>query len=164
MPGGPSPGVSAIEVRLAAGCPQPHCRSPRFDLPRDVAPSRQARSAHDRAAVVPELPGSLDRIEAGVPPPGGFIAYAVHQSMMDSRERHRELVARLATVGCAARPPRGPDWSKLKGGVICIFLDNGLLFLDNHSGDLCSRSAESDARSHCADDYRASPAHRSCGR
>jgi hypothetical protein len=41
------PGVSAIKVRLAAGCPQPHCRSQRFDLPRDVAPSRKARSAHD---------------------------------------------------------------------------------------------------------------------
>jgi hypothetical protein len=26
-----------------------------------------------RAAVVPELPGSLDRIDAGVPPPGGLV-------------------------------------------------------------------------------------------
>ena len=38
------------------------------------------------AAVVPELPGSLDRIDGGVPSPGGFIAYTVHQSMMDSTD------------------------------------------------------------------------------
>jgi hypothetical protein len=51
------------------------------------------------AAIVPELPGSLGRIDAGILPPGDFIAYAVHQSVMDSTERHRELVARLATQG-----------------------------------------------------------------
>jgi len=51
------------------------------------------------AAIVPELPGSLGRIDAGILPPDGFIAYAVHQSMMDSTERHRELVARLAAQG-----------------------------------------------------------------
>src|SRR5262245_45635908 len=50
-------------------------------------------------AVVPELPGSLGRIDASILPPGGFIAYAVHQSMMDSTERHCEFVARLATQG-----------------------------------------------------------------
>jgi hypothetical protein len=48
------------------------------------------------AAVVPERPG---RIDASILPPGGFIAYAVHQSVMDSTELHRELVARLATQG-----------------------------------------------------------------
>src|SRR5262249_23884532 len=51
------------------------------------------------AAVVPQLPGSLGRIDAGILPPGGFIAYAVHQSVMDSTQRHRELIARLATHG-----------------------------------------------------------------
>ena len=49
--------------------------------------------------IVPELPGSLGRIDASILPPGGFIAYAVHQSMMDSTERHCEFVARLATQG-----------------------------------------------------------------
>jgi hypothetical protein len=47
MSGGPSPGISAIEVRLAAGCPEPRCRSQRFDLPRDVAPPAQVRCAPD---------------------------------------------------------------------------------------------------------------------
>jgi hypothetical protein len=51
------------------------------------------------AAVVPELSGSLGRIDAGILPPRGFIAYTVHQSMVDSTERHRELVTRLATQG-----------------------------------------------------------------
>src|SRR6516162_5271593 len=51
------------------------------------------------AAVVPELPGSLSRIDAGILPPGGFVPYAVHQSVMDSTQRHRELIARLATQG-----------------------------------------------------------------
>ena len=51
------------------------------------------------AAVVPQLPGSLGRIDAGIPPPGGFITYAVHQSVMDSTQRHRELIARFATQG-----------------------------------------------------------------
>jgi hypothetical protein len=91
------PGVSAIEVRLAAGRPQPHCRSQRFDLPRDVAPSRQARSAHHPCGCGSRASGQPYWIDAGILPPGGFIAYAVHQSTMDSRERHRELVARLAT-------------------------------------------------------------------
>ena len=48
------------------------------------------------AAIVPELPGSLGRVDAGILPPGGFIADAVHQPMMNAAERHRELVARLA--------------------------------------------------------------------
>jgi hypothetical protein len=51
------------------------------------------------SSVVPELAGSLGRIDAGILPPGGFIAYAVHQSMMDAAERDRELVARLAAQG-----------------------------------------------------------------
>ena len=51
------------------------------------------------SSVVPELAGSLNGVDAGILPPGSFIAYAVHQSMMDTAERHRELVARLATQG-----------------------------------------------------------------
>ena len=39
-------------------------------------------------------------VDAGVLPPGGFIAYAVaSKPMMDSAERRRELVARLVTQG-----------------------------------------------------------------
>src|SRR5262245_16713520 len=58
------------------------------------------------AAVVPELPGSLGRIDAGILPPGSFIAYAVHQSVMDSTQRHRELIARLATQGPRLQEPK----------------------------------------------------------
>jgi hypothetical protein len=47
----------------------------------------------------PKVTGGLDRVDAGLLPPGGFIADAVYQPMMDSTERHRELVARLATQG-----------------------------------------------------------------
>ena len=47
----------------------------------------------------PKLTGGLDWVDAGILPPGGFIADAVHQSMVDSTERHRELVARLTTQG-----------------------------------------------------------------
>ena len=50
-------------------------------------------------AVVPELRGSLGLIDAGILLLGVFIAYAVHQSVMDSTERHCEFVARLATQG-----------------------------------------------------------------
>ena len=58
------------------------------------------------AAVVPELPGSLGRIDAGILPPGGFIAYAVHQAMMDATEWDREFVARLATQGPRLQEPK----------------------------------------------------------
>jgi hypothetical protein len=47
----------------------------------------------------PKLTGGLDWVDAGILPPGGFVAYAVHQPMMDAAERHRELVARLTTQG-----------------------------------------------------------------
>ena len=50
------------------------------------------------AAVVPELPGSLGRIDAGILPPGGFIAYAVHQSMMDSTERSGRALVQMMSV------------------------------------------------------------------
>jgi hypothetical protein len=69
-----------------------------FDPPREVAPWSRRDPPLNRAAVVPELPGSLGWIDAGILPPGGFIAYAVHQPMMNSTERHRELVARLALL------------------------------------------------------------------
>ena len=47
----------------------------------------------------PKHTGGLDWVDAGILPPGGFIADAVHQPMMDAAERHRELVARLAAQG-----------------------------------------------------------------
>jgi hypothetical protein len=47
--------------------------------------SRQARFAHDPYGCGSRASDSLDRIDAGVLPPGGFIAYAVHQSMMDAQ-------------------------------------------------------------------------------
>jgi hypothetical protein len=47
----------------------------------------------------PKLTGGLDGVDTGILPPGSFIADAVHQPMMDSTERHRELIARLATQG-----------------------------------------------------------------
>jgi hypothetical protein len=51
------------------------------------------------AGIVPELAGSHSGVDAGILPPGGFVAYPVHQPMMDAAERHRELVACLATQG-----------------------------------------------------------------
>src|SRR5262245_39991196 len=47
----------------------------------------------------PKLTGGLDWVDAGILPPGCFIAHAVHQPMVDAAERHRELVARLSTQG-----------------------------------------------------------------
>ena len=44
----------------------------------------------------PKLTCGLGGVDAGILPPGGFIAHAVHQTMMNAAERHRELVARLA--------------------------------------------------------------------
>jgi hypothetical protein len=58
------------------------------------------------AAIVPELPGSLGRIDGGILPPGGFIAYAVHQAMMDATEWDRELIACLATQGPRLQEPK----------------------------------------------------------
>jgi hypothetical protein len=49
--------------------------------------------------LAPKLAGGLDGVDAGILPPSGFIADAVHQPMMDAAERHCELVARLATQG-----------------------------------------------------------------
>jgi hypothetical protein len=49
--------------------------------------------------LAPKLTGGLHWVDAGILPPGSFIAHTVYQSMMDSTERHRELVARLATQG-----------------------------------------------------------------
>src|SRR5262249_21802070 len=51
------------------------------------------------AGLFPELAGGLDRIDASVLPPGCFVADAVHQPVMNSTERDRELVAGLATEG-----------------------------------------------------------------
>src|SRR5262245_31995416 len=55
---------------------------------------RQTAFVHARLS--PQLAGDLDRIDAGVLPPGCFVADAMDQPMVDTAERHRELVARLA--------------------------------------------------------------------
>src|SRR5262245_55947602 len=89
----PTPIEHIVVVGLAAGCPQPQCRSQRFDLPREVVPSVRA------------LAGSLGQIDASILPPGGF-AYAVHQAMMDATEWDREFVARLATQGPRLQEPK----------------------------------------------------------
>ena len=51
--------------------------------------------------VLPQLAGNRDRIDAGVLPPGGFVADTVHQPVMDAAERNCEFVA-----GLAAKRPR----------------------------------------------------------
>src|SRR5262249_42994099 len=79
-----------------------------------------------RAAVVPELPGSLinafatNRKQANMSPPTPmpYITEAGTQSFF--------------ALGCAARPPPGTHLAE--GRLNLHFLDNGLLFLDNHSG------------------------------
>ena len=54
----------------------------------------------------PKLTGGLDWVDTGIVPPRGFIADAVHQSMMNAAERHRELVARLAAQGPRLHEPK----------------------------------------------------------
>ena len=59
-------------VRLAAGRPQSHCR--KSSICRGTMRRRSRRDPPlIHAAVVPELPGSLGRIDAGILPPGGFV-------------------------------------------------------------------------------------------
>jgi len=48
------------------------------------------------AGLSPQLTGNCDRIDAGVLPPGGFVAHAMHQPVMDAAERDHEFVARFA--------------------------------------------------------------------
>ena len=60
---------------------------------------RQTAFVHARLS--PQLGGGLDRIDAGVLPPGCLVADAMDQPMMDTAERDRELVA-----GLAAKRPR----------------------------------------------------------
>jgi hypothetical protein len=45
----------------------------------------------------PQCAGSNGRIKHGFPPPRGFIATAVEFAMVSSTQRHRELIADLAT-------------------------------------------------------------------
>ena len=61
-------------------------------------------SASPRTA--PELARDRDGIDAGLLPPGGFIAHAVHQPMMDAAERDREFVAGLAAQGPRLHEPK----------------------------------------------------------
>ena len=64
--------------------------------PRD--PTGNGLADHE-PGLSPKRTGGFDGVDAGILPPGGFIAHAVHQPMMDATERDRELVARLATQG-----------------------------------------------------------------
>ena len=54
----------------------------------------------------PKLTGGLDWLDPGILPPGGFIADAVHQPMMDAAERHRKLVARLTAERARLHEPK----------------------------------------------------------
>jgi hypothetical protein len=44
----------------------------------------------------PEPAGNLDRIDAGLPPPGALVVRAMHRPMMPATERDRVLIADLA--------------------------------------------------------------------
>jgi hypothetical protein len=49
--------------------------------------------------VPPSFPiarGNLDPVDAGLLPPGQIVAHAVHEAVMDSTNRHGELIAGLA--------------------------------------------------------------------
>jgi hypothetical protein len=70
----------------------------------------------------PKLTGGLDWVDAGILPPGGFIADAVHQPMMDAAERHSELVARLAAQG-----PRLHEPKMMRVGRLATTEEAGLL-------------------------------------
>jgi hypothetical protein len=63
--------------------------------------------------VFPERTGHLDRIDTGLLPPGGFIADAMHQPMVDAADRDREFVAGLA----AERPRLQVAEMKRVGGL-----------------------------------------------
>jgi hypothetical protein len=49
-----------------------------------------------QARLFPERTGNLTRLDAGLLPPSPFVAGAVQGAVVDSTERHRELVACLA--------------------------------------------------------------------
>src|SRR5262249_44701625 len=48
------------------------------------------------AGVLPELTGDLDRIDAGLLPPGFFVAGAMHRPMMGTAERDGKFIACFA--------------------------------------------------------------------
>ena len=73
------------ESSLAGAAPSPAFRAPRL---------------------APELARDRDGIDAGLLPPGGFVAHAVHQPMMDAAERNREFVAGLAAQGPRLHEPK----------------------------------------------------------
>jgi hypothetical protein len=64
----------------------------RFVLRRPIRPN--APVAHKR--LFPELASGFDGVNAGIFPPGRFVAHTVHQAMMDAAERDREFVTRFA--------------------------------------------------------------------
>ena len=48
------------------------------------------------AGELPELASRFDRVDPGILPPSRFIAYPMHEPVMNATERDRELVAGLA--------------------------------------------------------------------
>jgi hypothetical protein len=46
--------------------------------------------------VFPELPGDFDWVDTCGAPPCSLVARAMNRAVVDSAERHREFVARLA--------------------------------------------------------------------
>jgi hypothetical protein len=54
----------------------------------------------------PELASGFDGVNAGIFPPGRFVAHTVHQAMMDATKRNREFVAGLATERARLHEPQ----------------------------------------------------------
>src|SRR5438445_4888072 len=72
---------------------------------RTLAPTAASREVARAIApcFIPEIARSLDRIDADFLPPCGLVARAVERPMMATANRHRELVADLATEGAGLR-------------------------------------------------------------
>jgi hypothetical protein len=58
------------------------------------------------ASLPPELARDRDGIDAGLLPPGGLVAHAVHQPMMDATQWDREFVVGLAAQGSRLHEPK----------------------------------------------------------
>ena len=63
-------------------------------------------AAFFHAGFLPQLAGGIDRIDAGVLPPCGFVAHTVHQTMVDAAERDSEFIAGLAAERAGLHEPQ----------------------------------------------------------